>query len=414
MYFDQDDYDLHVWDGDAWVYAGDLQGPQGIQGEQGVTGAVGPAPAGTGYVTVNNGTLGTPAGLPAASTSVPGTMSAADKTKLDGVASGATALVLGDLAANAYYGDKGKTGYDHSQVAHAPAAAEQNVNADWNASSGDAQISNKPTLGTAAAKNIPATGNASATEVVYGSDTRLGDARAANNLPAIAAGSEVTTGTDNAKMVTAKAVKDAGIVAVTLPVKATAAELNTGTDDAKFLTSLAFTGSGHHTVSNCSVADQSYGAGSTALIVGSTLAVPAGKLRAGSIFRYKLGLTKSAAGTAASTFIFQLGTNGSTADADILTFVLPVVGTTVADAAWVDFVVTCRGPLSASGKLQGLFQMSHNLAATGFLNIPAACLQAVSGSVDVTVANLIGSLVLTTAALQVWTVQTCMSELINA
>jgi hypothetical protein len=33
------------------------------------------------------------------------------------------------------------------------------------------------TIGTAAGKNIPATGNASATEVVYGSDTRLTDAR---------------------------------------------------------------------------------------------------------------------------------------------------------------------------------------------------------------------------------------------
>lgn len=40
-----------------------------------------------------------------------------------------------------------------------------------------ADLSNKPTLGTAAAKNIPATGNASASEVVYGSDTRLTDAR---------------------------------------------------------------------------------------------------------------------------------------------------------------------------------------------------------------------------------------------
>lgn len=38
-------------------------------------------------------------------------------------------------------------------------------------------ISGTPTLGTAAAKNIPATGNASATEVVYGTDTRLSDAR---------------------------------------------------------------------------------------------------------------------------------------------------------------------------------------------------------------------------------------------
>jgi hypothetical protein len=52
-----------------------------------------------------------------ATQSVAGFLSTADKTKLDGIASG----------------------------------AEVNVNADWNASSGDAQILNKPTLGTAAA-----------------------------------------------------------------------------------------------------------------------------------------------------------------------------------------------------------------------------------------------------------------------
>ena len=54
-----------------------------------------------------------------ASTTTPGIMSHQDKTKLDGIASG----------------------------------AEVNVNADWNSSSGDSQILNKPTLGTAAAKD---------------------------------------------------------------------------------------------------------------------------------------------------------------------------------------------------------------------------------------------------------------------
>lgn len=54
-----------------------------------------------------------------------------------------------------------------------------------------------------------------------------------------AAGSDVTTGTDDAKIVTCKAIKDAGIVAVTVPVKATGAELDTGTDDAKFSTAKA-------------------------------------------------------------------------------------------------------------------------------------------------------------------------------
>jgi hypothetical protein len=36
--------------------------------------------------------------------------------------------------------------YNHSVEDHAPSNAEQNVNADWNASSGDAQILNKPAL----------------------------------------------------------------------------------------------------------------------------------------------------------------------------------------------------------------------------------------------------------------------------
>lgn len=44
-------------------------------------------------------------------------------------------------------------------------------------SSAYADLTGKPTLGTAAAKDIPAAGNASITEVVYGTDTRLSDAR---------------------------------------------------------------------------------------------------------------------------------------------------------------------------------------------------------------------------------------------
>lgn len=45
-----------------------------------------------------------------------------------------------------------------------------------------ADLSNKPTLGTAAAKDVPASGNASTTEVVMGDDTRLTDARNAADV----------------------------------------------------------------------------------------------------------------------------------------------------------------------------------------------------------------------------------------
>lgn len=47
--------------------------------------------------------------------------------------------------------DNNFTNADHSKLDGIAAGAEVNVNADWNAVSGDAQILNKPTLGTAAA-----------------------------------------------------------------------------------------------------------------------------------------------------------------------------------------------------------------------------------------------------------------------
>ena len=86
---------------------------------------------------------GTSATVPAATASAAGVATASQITKLDSIAAG----------------------------------AEVNVNADWNAVSGDAQILNKPTLGTAAPLNVPATGDAASGEVVKGSDTRLSNAR---------------------------------------------------------------------------------------------------------------------------------------------------------------------------------------------------------------------------------------------
>ena len=74
---------------------------------------------------------------------------AADGTKLDGVETGATAdqtaaeirtLVESASDSNVF------TDADHTKLNGIAAGAEVNVNADWNATSGDAQILNKPTL----------------------------------------------------------------------------------------------------------------------------------------------------------------------------------------------------------------------------------------------------------------------------
>jgi len=120
-----------------------------------------------------------------ATTSVAGYMSATDKTKLDGIASG----------------------------------AQVNVKSDWNQinTADDSFIQNKPVLGTAAALNVNGTGDAASGEVVKGNDSRLSDARtptahksshatggadalSASDIGAAAAthqhsGSDITTGT---------------------------------------------------------------------------------------------------------------------------------------------------------------------------------------------------------------------------
>lgn len=157
------------------------------------------------------------------------------------------------------------------------------------------------------------------------------------------------------------------------------------------------------TLFNASTADQTINAATTALLTGSTITVPVGKLRVGTRFRFQFAMSKTAAGTAASSFIFQLGTAGTTADADILTFTLPATGSGVVDSALVDIVVTIRGPLTASCIAQGHLRLTHNLAATGFAGIACVDLDVTSSAFDATTANLIASLVCTTGALQVWT-----------
>ena len=80
---------------------------------------------------------------------------AGDKSKLDGIDTGAEVNNISDVNATDLTDSGATTLHKHSY----------------------SNLDDKPTLGTAAAKNIPATGDASITEVVYGTDTRLTDSR---------------------------------------------------------------------------------------------------------------------------------------------------------------------------------------------------------------------------------------------
>lgn len=153
-----------------------------------------------------------------------------------------------------------------------------------------------------------------------------------------------------------------------------------------------------------STAAQTPGAGTRTYLTGSALTIPATKLQIGTVLRWRIHATKSAAGTAACTFEVCFGTAGGTADTARVSFVKPA-GTAAADDAWISIDCIVRGPLSGSGVVVGTFRLIHNLSATGHATIPCVILNTVSGAFDVTVASLIAGVAFTAGAAEAYTIQ---------
>ena len=152
-------------------------------------------------------------------------------------------------------------------------------------------------------------------------------------------------------------------------------------------------------VTSASVADQAVSANSSASLAGSQLALPA--VTAGMVLRWRVVVSKTAAGTASVGFLVKLGTAGSAADATIVTFALPV-GTAAIDTAVIDVEVTVR-TVGASGTFAGSLRLTHNLTATGFATVAGVALKGTAAARDTTVSGLIASLVATTPAQTVLT-----------
>lgn len=162
---------------------------------------------------------------------------------------------------------------------------------------------------------------------------------------------------------------------------------------------------------NYSVASQAPAAASRTYITGSRIDVPVNKLQVGSCFEWVINMTKTAAGVAASTFDICVGTNGTTADTARVSFAKPA-GTAVIDQGTVVIRAVVR-TIGASGVMVGDFTMTHNLAATGHMVIPCANVVTISGGFDMTVANLILGVCLTSGAADAITIQMVQAKAWN-
>ncbi len=162
-------------------------------------------------------------------------------------------------------------------------------------------------------------------------------------------------------------------------------------------------------VTNGAVASQTLTASTLTNITGSNLAIPTGvTITTDTLLQWKIMLSKTAAGTAANVFHVRCGTTGTTADTAVLTFTTSI-GTAAVDSARIDLMVSPRS-VGASGVIQGGFQMTHNLSATGFLNIAGNSFNVTSAAFNTTTANLIWTVSATTGASAVITVQMMQAE----
>ena len=163
-----------------------------------------------------------------------------------------------------------------------------------------------------------------------------------------------------------------------------------------------------HPLYNANTADVVANAADTYL-TGSSIAIPSHLLQAGAIFRWRFGVTKSAAGVAAPIWVVRVGTLGTVVDAARLTFTQVALQTAAVDAAFIDIDVVLRN-IGAAGVLAGVLKMNHVLAATGFSTLTMNVLQVTSAGFDTTTASLIIGVSVNPGAAGVWTHQVVTAQ----
>lgn len=162
-------------------------------------------------------------------------------------------------------------------------------------------------------------------------------------------------------------------------------------------------------IKNFSTATQTPAAATRTYLAGSALAVPSTGLKVGAKLRWKLQMTKTAAGVAASTFDICFGTLGTVADTAQVSFVKPA-GTAAADEGTVEVEAIVKS-VSATGVVLGEFTMLHNLAATGHAQIPVVAVNTVSAGFDNTGNSLIVGLCITSGAADAITITMVQASL---
>jgi hypothetical protein len=169
-------------------------------------------------------------------------------------------------------------------------------------------------------------------------------------------------------------------------------------------------------VRNASVTTPGAGFASDTYLVGSSCAIPNGRLQAKTQYRVRFRVAKTAAGTAAPVITVRIGTAGAIGDTSraALTF--------AAQTAAIDdgiFEIWCTFRTVGSGTsavLEATGSLTHRQvanASTGLANVAQSSANNVGGGFDSTVSNLIIGISVNGGASAAWTITGVQADLLN-
>lgn len=165
-------------------------------------------------------------------------------------------------------------------------------------------------------------------------------------------------------------------------------------------------------VHNVSVANQNINSGADTYITNSNIAIPPHLMQLGTVFRWRIVGTKTAAGVAAPVFNIRVGTAGAIGDTAQVIFTQVAAQTAAVDAGIWDITAVLRN-IGAAGVLAGMLSMTHVLAITGFSTLGANVQQVTSAGFDTTVASTIVGVSVNFGATSNITVQAVTCEALN-
>ncbi len=164
-------------------------------------------------------------------------------------------------------------------------------------------------------------------------------------------------------------------------------------------------------VHNASVAAQGPGFAADTYLVGSSVAIPAGTLKATSKYRCRFNVVKTAAGTVAPIIQVRVGAAGSVADAARCTLTFALQTAAIDEGV---FEVECVfRTVEAAAVLQALGRLAHRLSVTGLSVDVSGAKLSTSATFDSTVVGLIIGLSVNGGTSAAWTVQLVSAELMN-